>query len=264
MIENGNELKRKLAAGKTTAGLWVTLESATITEIAVVLGYDWVVIDTEHGHLDLREVLDHVRAVRGASTTPIVRIQEIEQGTIKRVLDIGAAGIIVPQVTCAEDVERAVRFAKYPPRGIRGVGGERATRWGMGLREMTGVADQETMVIPLVETVAAGEAIDQILDVPGVDAIFFGPADYSASAGHLGEWEGPGVASRLLELKDRIVARGVPCGIMATDVENARMRAAQGFRMIGLGSDTGLLIRSSREALAALRGPEPGIEKDKS
>src|SRR5437868_14742342 len=141
MIETRNVLKQKLAAGRTTAGMWITLESGSISEIAACLGYDWIVIDMEHGHLDFREVLDHLRAIRGSTTTAIVRIPEIEQGTIKKVRDLGAAGIIVPQVTCAAEVEQAVRFAKYPPRGIRGVGGERATKWGMGLRDMTRVAN---------------------------------------------------------------------------------------------------------------------------
>jgi 2-keto-3-deoxy-L-rhamnonate aldolase RhmA len=247
-----NTLKEKLAAGHTTFGLWVTLESATVTEIAVELGFDWVVIDAEHGHLDFKEILEHVRATRNSATTPLVRIQEIEQGLIKRVLDIGAHGILVPQVYGADEVERAVRFAKYPPRGIRGVGGERATGWGTRLAEYTAVANDQTMVIPLMETVAAGDAIASILDAPGVDAIQFGPADYCSSAGLIGQWDPPGIAERLLAIKDTIRARGVSCGIMATDAANATLRREQGFQMIGVGSDTGLLIRSSREVLAAL------------
>jgi 2-dehydro-3-deoxyglucarate aldolase/4-hydroxy-2-oxoheptanedioate aldolase len=248
-------LKQKLARGQTTLGMWVTLESPTISEIAVVLGFDWIVVDAEHGHLDFKEILEHVRVTRNTATTPLVRIQEIEQGLIKRVLDIGARGIIVPQVTRAAEVAQAVRFAKYPPWGVRGVGGERATGWGMQLRSATQAANEETLVIPLMETVAAGEAIDAILDVPGVDAIYFGPADYSASAGHLGEWEGPGVAERLLQIKDRIRARGFACGVMSTSVDNALLRRQQGFQMIGIGSDTGLLIRSSAQALKALVDP---------
>ena len=86
------------------------------------------------------------------------------------------------------------RFAKYPPRGIRGVGGERATDWGLSLKEYTQTANEQTLVFPLIETIEGGEALDAILDVPGVDGIFFGPADYSSSCGHVGEWEGPGVA----------------------------------------------------------------------
>jgi 2-keto-3-deoxy-L-rhamnonate aldolase RhmA len=252
-----NALKRKLVQHETTLGMWVTLESPSITEIAVALGFDWVVIDAEHGHLDFKEVQDHVRVTRDTATTPLVRVQEIEQGLIKRVLDVGAAGILVPQVTSAAEVAQAVRFAKYPPTGVRGVGAERATSWGLGIRSYTTSANRDTMVIPLMETVAAGDAIDAILDVTGIDAIFFGPADYSASAGFLGEWEGPGVAEKLLAIQRKIRARGVPCGIMSTDVKNAQQRKQQGFQMVGLGSDAGLMIRSAIEALKAMGASVP-------
>jgi 2-keto-3-deoxy-L-rhamnonate aldolase RhmA len=247
-----NTLKHKLAEGKTTVGLWVTLEAPSITEIAVALGLDWVVIDSEHGHLDFKEVLEHIRVTRGTDTTPLVRVQEIEQGLIKRVLDLGAHGILVPQVRDAAEVEQAVRFAKYPPWGVRGVGGERATGWGMTLKEYTAVANEETMVIPIMETVEAGRNIGEILAVPGVDAIQFGPADYSSSAGYVGQWEGPGVAEELLRIKDAINSAGKACGVLATSKEDLRQRRDQGFRMLCLGSDTGMLIRGIREAREAL------------
>lgn len=252
MTNGQNLLNQKLARGETTFGLWVTLESPTVSELAAALGYDWVVIDTEHGPLGFKEVVEHLRAVKGTTTTPLVRVPEIGQGVIKRMLDLGAEGLIVPQVYEAAEVERAVRLAKYPPWGIRGLGGERATEWGLSIVERAQAANRETMMVPMVETVAAGEVIDAILDVRGVDAIFFGPADFSASAGHLGAWEGPGVAERILAIKEKASARGVPCGIMATDIDNALLRKQQGFRLIGLGSDTGLLIRASRAAMKAL------------
>ena len=148
----------------------MTLESPTITEIAVTLGLDWVVIDTEHGSLDFKEVVEHIRVTRNSATTPLVRIPETTPGIIKRVLDLGAHGIIVPQVNHAEDVAMAVKYAKYPPLGTRGVGGDRATLWGLGLASQTAIANQETMVIPLIETVTAGRELDAILDVPGIDA----------------------------------------------------------------------------------------------
>ncbi len=247
-----NPLQEKLAANRLTRGLWVTLEAPSITEIAATLGFDWVVIDAEHGHLDFKDIVEHIRATRGSSTTPLVRIAEIQQGLIKRVLDLGAAGIIVPQVTGPEDVAQAVRFAKYPPLGIRGVGGERATCWSMHLAESTRDANQRTMVIPLIETVAAYQALDAIMAVPGVDALYVGPADLSASAGHLGQWEGPGVAEMVLSIQKRAAARRLPCGIMATSLENARQRRDEGFRMIGVASDTGLIIRGAQQALKAL------------
>lgn len=248
-----NHLKRKLAAGQPVNGLWVTLESPTVTEIAVMLGLDFVVIDTEHGSLDFSEVLNHLRAIGNATTTPLVRVPRIDQGIIKRVFDLGAGGIIVPQVNSAEEVAEAVRYSKYPPWGVRGVGGERATRWGMALKDYTASANDETLVIPLLETVSGGKALDDILAVRGVDAIWFGPADYSASAGFLGQWEGPGVAEQLLTFKNRVCARGLACGILGTDFADARMRREQGFQMIGLGSDAGLLAKGIAAGLDHLR-----------
>ncbi len=250
-----NPLKKKFASRQPTTGLWVTLESPTITEIAVTLGLDWVVIDAEHGHLDFKEILEHIRATRNSTTVPLVRIQEVEQGLIKRVLDLGAGGILVPQIYSPDEVARAVRFAKYPPWGQRGVGGERATRWGLGLKTDTVAANSETLVIPLMETVSAGKCIEEICDIPGVDAIQFGPADFSASAGSLGEWEGPGVAAQLLDIKDRIRARGLPCGILCRDSQDLLQRRDQGFQMLGLATDTGLLIRGIQNAQKTMALP---------
>jgi len=220
------------------------------------------VIDTEHGHLDYKEVLEHLRALRGSETIGLVRIQEIEQGVIKRVLDLGADGIIIPQIRTAEEVELAVSFAKYPPRGIRGIGGERATAWGKNLAFAT-TGNEHTLVIPLIERVEAGHNIDAIMDVPGVDAFFFGPADYSASAGYPGEWEGPGVAEEILRVKEKILGRGYACGIMATDLANGQRRVQQGFRLIGLAADAGLIIRGITEMLQGLGKPlNPEVWKD--
>lgn len=243
-------LRQRLTAGETALGLWVTLEAPTITELACELGFDYVVIDAEHGHLDFKEILEHLRATRGSEITPLVRVAGIEQGLIKRVLDLGAAGILVPQVESAAEVERAIRFAKYPPWGVRGLGGERATGWGLRMAEAA-TANEATMVIPLLETVAAAACLEDILAVRGVDAVQFGPADFSSSSGYIGQWKGPGVAEQLLRCKDTIRAHGIPCGILATDIEDSQRRAAQGFQLIALASDTGLLIRGARQALAA-------------
>jgi len=248
-----NRLKRKLRNGNTTLGLWVTLESPSITEIATDLDLDWVVIDAEHGHLDLKEIVEHLRAARNTGTTALVRIQEIEQGLIKRVLDIGAEGILVPQVRDAEEVAQAVRFAKYPPEGVRGIGAERSTRWGSRMKACVRAANWETMVIPLIENVDAERNIDAILEVPGIDAIFFGPADFSASAGFLGEWEGGDVAQRILAIHKKARARKMPTGVVAASAKDGQMRKRQGFQMIGIGLDAPLLMRAAREMIGALR-----------
>ena len=255
-----NLLRQRLREGRATTGLWVTLESPTITEIAAELGLDWVCVDMEHGHLGYREVLEHLRAAQRTDTTVLVRIPDIAQHLVKRVLDMGAAGIIVPMVRSRGDVDLGLRWARYPPRGARGFGGERAVRWGLGARAYVETADDEVMVIPLIETAEAVAAIDDILAAPGLDAIFFGPADLSASTGALGAWEGPGVAETILDIKRRAAERGIASGVLARDSADRRRRQAQGFGMVGLGSDTGLLIAALRQALAPTVSQESSAE----
>src|SRR5215813_9735359 len=127
-----NPLRRKLKAGKTCHGLWIGTTDPSVSEAAVALGLDWVCIDMEHGHLDFGGVIGHIRAVRGSETAAVVRVPGIEMSVIKRALDIGAHGVIVPYAQCAEDVKKAFHYGKYPPKGIRGISGERAVKWGLG------------------------------------------------------------------------------------------------------------------------------------
>jgi 2-keto-3-deoxy-L-rhamnonate aldolase RhmA len=251
-VDAGNRLRQKLRNGETTFGLWVTMESATVSEIAAWIGVDWICIDTEHGELDLQEVANHLRAISRSSTAALVRIPEIEHGLIQRTLGLGAHGIMVPRIRTAEELERAVTFAKYPPRGLRGMGVERASFWGSD-RTRAKTANQRTMVLPMIETVDSGKNLEAIMQVPDIDAFFFGPADYSASAGFVGEWEGPGIADELVRIKDRLRARGFPCGVVATDANNGQFRIGQGFQMIGLGVDCNLLSRSLTGLLEELK-----------
>lgn len=250
-----NQLRERLRMQETSYGLWVTLESPTITEIAVTLGLDWVCIDMEHGHLGFREVLEHVRAVRGSATTALVRVPEIGQSCVKRALDLGAHGVLLPLVRGREGVEQGMSFARYPPDGVRGVSGERAVQWGLGLREYVAMANEETLVIPIIETREAAAEIDAILAVPGLEAIFFGPADLSASHGFLGEWEGAGMAELILSIRAKAATKGVGAGVMSRGIEDAQRRRDQGFAMVGLGADATLLIRALTEALEHARGP---------
>src|SRR6516162_8507723 len=117
------KLLQKLAAAEAVYGLWITLESASVTEMAVALGLDWVVIDAEHGHLDWKEILEHVRAAVRSDTVALVRVAELNPALVKRALDVGADGVVVPLVETAEQLRQAVSFARYPPDGVRGMGG---------------------------------------------------------------------------------------------------------------------------------------------
>ena len=245
-------LRQKLAAGQPVYGLWVTLESASITEMAVALGLDWVVIDAEHGHLDWNDIVQHLRAAVRSDTVALIRVAESNVGLIKRALDIGADGVVVPWIESVEQLQQAVQFAHYPPAGLRGIGAERATCWGRCFSDHVDEANEHVLVVPIVETVRAGQNIEPLCQVPGVEILFLGPADYSSTAGYPGQWEGPGVAEQLLDIKTVIRRHGKHCGVVTTSVENLLQRREQGFSMLGVGLDAGLLLRSLTGALSAI------------
>src|ERR1051326_3151016 len=246
------KLRQKLASGRTVYGLWITLESASIAEMAVALGLDWIVIDAEHGHLDWKEILEHIRATVRSDTVALVRLAELNGGLIKRALDIGADGVVLPWMETAAQLRQAVAFANFPPEGVRGIGAERATAWGQCLTEHTCDANEHVLIVPIIETVTGGKNIHELCQVPGVELFFFGPVDYSASAGHRGQWEGPGVAAELLNIKDKIRQTGKHCGVIGTSAENLLERRHQGFHMLGVGIDSGLLLRSLHAALGVV------------
>src|SRR5262249_36304864 len=216
------------------------------------LGLGWGVIDAEHDHLDWKEIAEHVRATVRSETVALVRLAELNGGLIKRALDIGADGVVIPWVETAEQLAQAVRFARYPLDGARGVGAERATAWGEGRADHTGGANGHALVVPVIAAGQGGRNPAPVCDGPRGGVFSFGPADYSASAGYRGQWEGPGVADEILRLKDTLRAAGKHCGVVATSDDDVRQRLGQEFRAIGLGMDAGLLIRSLRASLAGV------------
>ncbi|MBM3840044.1 MAG: hypothetical protein FJ398_19180 [Verrucomicrobia bacterium] len=251
------KLREKLRTGNPVFGLWVTLESASITEMAVALGLDWVVIDAEHGHLDWKDITEHLRAAVRSDTVVLVRVAESNIGLIKRTLDIGADGVVIPWIETAEQLRRAVAFAQYPPQGVRGIGADRATVWGQSILQHAQEANEHVLVVPIIETVTAGRNVHELCQVPEVEIFFFGPADYSSTAGYRGQWEGPGVAKQILAIKDFLRRAGKHCGVMTTNEQNIFERLDQGFQVLGLGLDSGLMLRSLRSALAAVGRDRP-------
>ena len=241
--------RRKLALDQPVCGLWVTLESPSITEMAVAVGMDWVVVDAEHGHLGWNEIAAHIRATVRSQTVVLVRIAERNTALTKRALDLGADGIVVPWIETPGQLEEALRDCCYPPEGRRGIGGERATVWGQCMAEHTAEANEHVLVVPIIENVRAIPNIQLMAQLDGPELFFFGPADFSASAGHRGQWEGPGVAEQILTLKDALRAADKHCGLLTRNAEDFMQRKEQGFRMLGLGTDAGLMMRSIREML---------------
>jgi 2-keto-3-deoxy-L-rhamnonate aldolase RhmA/quercetin dioxygenase-like cupin family protein len=246
------KLRRQLAADRPAFGMWITLESPSVTEMAVALGVDWVLIDAEHGHLDWNDICAHIRATVRSETVALVRLSELNIALVKRALDLGADGIVIPWIETAEQLRQAVAFARFPPQGLRGIGGERATGWGQCFVEHAQEANDHVLVVPMIESVKAGQNIESLAAVDGVELFLIGPADFSSTAGFRGQWEGPGVAEQLLTIKDKIRAAGKHCGLIATSNDNLQQRVEQGFRLPVLGVDTSFLLRGLHGALATV------------
>lgn len=258
-----DRFRSMLRAGENVYGLWVTLESPSITEMAVALGFDWVVIDAEHGHLDWKEIVEHIRATVRSDTVLLVRVAEQNTALIKRALDLGADGVVVPWVETETQLQTIIDDCRYPPSGRRGIGAERATLWGQCFHEHTAGADEHVLVIPLIESVSAIEAVPAMCALEGVETFFFGPADFSATAGYVGQWEGPGVGEQILALKQTIRDAGKHCGVVTTGIDNLNQRKEQGFQMLALGTDTGLLLKSLHDGLRSVgRDRQPATSFD--
>jgi 2-keto-3-deoxy-L-rhamnonate aldolase RhmA len=245
-------IRSKFAKNEAAYGLWVTSESAAITEVAAILGIDWLCIDMEHGYLDYRSIAGHLTAARGTGMTVLVRPPSHDLEPMKRALDLGAHGVILPLVNSAAELRAASDHFFYPPLGHRGIGGERCVKWGLDLESYVRSANEDLLLIPMIETQRAYENLDEILAVEKIEAVFLGPGDMSASRGAVGEWEGPGVAEINLDIVRRASRKGIRTGIVARNTDDAITRVDQGFGMVSLGSDIGLMIRqieSMNEAL---------------
>lgn len=246
------KLRGLFAANETAYGMWVTSESPAVVEVAGELGLDWICIDLEHGYLSLQHVANHLTAAKGYEMSVLVRPPTHDLEPTKRVIDLGAHGVILPLVETADEVRAAQQNIWYPPKGRRGIGGERNVTWGLALESYVRSANEELLLLPMIETKLAAENIDDILAVDGTEAIFLGPGDMSASYGCVGEWEGPGVAELNLDILARADASGIRTGVVARTTEEVLRRRDQGFGMVCLGSDTGLMIREVRSIASAL------------
>jgi 4-hydroxy-2-oxoheptanedioate aldolase len=230
MLEN--RTKAKLAAGEAAFGCFVRTAEPQLMEYVAMLGWDFLVFDAEHGSLQPREVEDLCRAVEPRGTTPIVRVTTNDAPTILRFLDAGAHGVHVPWVNSAAEAERAVRSAKYTPRGIRGLAGSRASEWGLRepIDEYVQRANRETLVVIQVETQDAVDAIDDYLAVDGVDVLFIGPTDLSQSLGHPGDLRHRDVAAAMDRVADAVIGSGTTLGIYAGTVDMTREWLDRGAR----------------------------------
>jgi 2-dehydro-3-deoxyglucarate aldolase/4-hydroxy-2-oxoheptanedioate aldolase len=246
------DFKSRLTQGEALIGAFICLPSPESAELFAELGYDWLIIDTEHGPYGELTAQRMLQAV-GRRCPAVVRVPSNEDVWIKKALDIGAAGVLVPLVNTPETARRVSRACRYAPEGTRGMGGARAHRYGIGFQSYVTGANRAVAAIIQAEHIEAVENIEAIADVPGIDAIFVGPYDLSASMGKPGQVNDPEVQAAVRKIRDATLRAGLRLGIYCSDPESARDFVRQGFTLIGMSTDLNYLFQSAGAALAAVR-----------
>ena len=250
------DFRRRLLGGERLIGTLLSLPSPELAEIASVAGFDWLFLDMEHGALDAGDVLRMIQAVRDPCAC-LVRIPENREMWVKKALDAGATGIIVPHVDDAEEAARAVGWAKYPPEGGRSVGFSRSNSYGARFQENVETANAGTAVVAQVEHIDGVRAIKSILGVRGIDAVFIGPYDLSASLGKPGRIQDPDVREAIGAIASACAGQGVPVGIFAADIPASARALEDGYTLVCSGIDIGLYTRSASRIIEELRPRNP-------
>ena len=249
MDNTRNAFKHAIATGQLQIGLLCSLCSNIAADIVSESGFDRLLLDTEHSPNEIPDLLAQLQAVRGGTATPIVRPAWNDPVLIKRVLDIGAQSVLLPYVQNPEEAQRAVASVRYPPAGIRGVAAaSRASRYGRVPGYLKN-ADAEICTLVQVETRAALDQLEAIASVDGVDGVFIGPSDLSASFGHVGNPQHPEMQKVLEDAVTRLKKIGKPAGILTGNEEEARRYISWGYTFVAVGADVGLLARGA-DALA--------------
>ncbi len=248
-----NRFKRAILAGQHQLGLWVSLANSYSAEIVARSGFDWLVLDTEHSPNDVGSVLGQLQATAPFPVSSIVRPSWNDPVQQKRYLDIGAQTLLIPYVQNEEEAAQAVAGMRYPPRGMRGVGGTmRASAFGR-LADYAQTCEDELCLLVQIETQEGLDNLEKIASVDGVDGIFIGPADLSASLGHLGDLKHPEVQRVIEDAIRRIQACGKAPGILTFDEALARRYIELGSLFTAVGMDVAVLARETEKLAARFR-----------
>ena len=261
-----NRFKQAMAQRQAQIGLWLGLADAYSAEILAGTGYDWLLVDGEHAPNDLRSILHQLQAIASAASAtsalppgvqpphPVARVPVGDTALIKQFLDLGVQTLLVPMVDTAEQARQLVRATRYAPEGVRGMGSAlaRSSRW-QAYPQYVHEANQQICLLVQAETVEAMNNLDAIAATPGVDGVFIGPADLSASMGHPGNPGHPEVQAAIHDGIARILRAGKAPGILATTESQARQWLAAGALFVAVGVDTMLLVSAAQELLARYR-----------
>ena len=248
-----NAFTAALGRGDKQIGLWITLCSNFVADVTAPAGYDWALVDMEHSPNDYQSVLGQLQAYAASDTTAIVRVEWNDTVAVKRLLDLGAPGILFPMIQSVEEAEQAIAATRYPPRGVRGVAGAtRATKFGR-ITDYVARVENETTVLLQLETRAAVEQAEAIATVDGVNGIFFGPGDIAADIGKVGKPMDPEVWALIKPAAQKLIARGIPVGTLVLDPAFASELLNEGFTFVACGTDASLLAKASDHLLATVK-----------
>ena len=244
-----NTLKTALVAGQVQYGLWLASQSPVIAEVAGVSGFDWCLLDAEHGPNTLTELLPQLQVLEATGTQAVIRIPAAEVWIVKQALDMGCQTVLVPMVDDAATAERMARAMRYPPDGNRGMGAvlARASRYG-AVADYIHKANDQVCLLVQAESAAALKNIDEIAATPGVDGVIIGPADLSADMGYPGQLNHPKVEAAIDHMFARIKAAGKIAGIIDTDQSSFAEYIDKGVTFLGIGADT-FILRGCLEKL---------------
>ncbi len=244
--------RARLQQGELLIGTLISLPNTEIVELLAKSDFDWLFVDGEHGPFDTLQ-MQHMLQAASPHCPCLIRVASHDAVAIKNALDIGAAGIIVPQINSVEEARIAIQAAKYPPRGNRGVGLARAHGYGMSFTDYLGRADNDTCVVLQAETRAAIENIEDIVALDHLDAILIGPYDLSANLGHIGELEHPEVIQAIDKVERTCKEKNVKLGYFGVDAQAVRPYIDRGFTLITAGVDSLFVLNGAQELIQALR-----------
>jgi 2-dehydro-3-deoxyglucarate aldolase len=248
-----HDFRQRLKTGEVLIGAFITLYSPEICEILAEIGFDWLCIDTEQGAFDSTEAQRMLQAV-GNRCPCVIRVPSHEDFWIKKALDIGAAGIIVPLVNTPEMATRITQASKYAPEGNRGVGLGRAHLYGLKFQEYVDHANSRMAVILQAEHIDAANNIESIVKIPGIDGILVGPYDLSASMGKIGKVSDPEVKAAIRKIQTAALKAGLRLGIFGFNAEAVKPYLKKGYTLIAVGTDALLLIKAGKDALTLFKG----------
>lgn len=251
-----NTVKRSLKEGKLQIGCgFNNIRSLEVPRILAAAGFHWTFLDGEHGGFGQETLQDLCHECAAAGVSPIVRVADMQYALIARALDCGAQGVIFPRVESPELLERAVSWTKFPPLGVRGFGlaathvdYERAT-----IPQILQHMNDNVMVVLQIETKLAVERREELLSVPGIDAVLIGPVDLSISLGVPGDFEHPSMIEAMEKIRESCVRHGVAPGTQTRTVALAKLWISRGMTFVGSGSETGFLFEKATEVAAALK-----------